>query len=306
MVKRVIITNYLGESVEYKIEGVDVYKNKGLLITEIEGLGPTGSDIVFTKLVSVDGSLYNTSRLNERNIVIHANFTWANTIEEARLSSYKLFPLGKKVRIVVETENRIAYTDGYVEKNEPDIFKKDTDVMISILCEDPLFMDYNGESTSDRMSNIVPMFEFEYENIGTSLNTVFSEYVDRNKMIFYYDGESEIGFSLIVHTVGEVVNPTIYFINNGESIAIPSARAAAMAGVQSFSNGDDIIITSMPLKKTIMYQHNGVLTNIFSLFVGDVEWPKLYPGDNGFMYTADYGADNIRLYVKYTALYEGV
>lgn len=306
MVKRVVITNYLGESVEYKIEGVDVYKNKGLLITEIEGLGPTGADVIFTKLVSTDGSLFNTSRLNERNIVVHANFTWADTIEEARLSSYKFFPLGKKVRILVETENRTGYADGYVERNEPNIFKSDTDVMISILCESPYFTDVDGETTSESLSNIIPMFEFEYENEGTSLNTVFSEYAVKNKMILDYDGESEIGFSIVLHAVEAVVNPTIFFINDGISISIPTARATAMAGTDSFSNGDDIIITSMPLKKSIVYQHNGVITNIFSIFPKDIGWPKLYPGQNAFMFTADSGEDNLRLYVRYTKKYEGV
>lgn len=307
MVKRVVITNYRGESVEYKIEGVDVYKNNGLLITEIEGLGPAGADVIFTKLVSTDGSLFNTSRLTERNIVIHANFTWVNTTEEARLSSYKFFPLGKKVSIYVETDNRKAVTSGYVEKNEPNIFKSETDVMISILCESPYFTDSAGEITSDWFSNIVPCFEFEYENVGTGLNTIFSEYIDKNESVWNYNGESEIGFVLVVHALDKVINPTLYFITHGTKLLLPTASIVSkVSGVTYFGDGDDIIITSMPTKKKIQYMHNGVLTDVMSVLPKDIDWPVLYPGENKFAYSAESGGEFIRLYLQYTGRYEGV
>ena len=107
-IKKVTITNYLGESVEYKIEGVDVTKNNGLLITEIEGLGPVKADLKFTELSTANGRIANSKTLEGRDITIHALFTWCNTIEEARLSSYKFFPIGTPVTFQIETDNRLA------------------------------------------------------------------------------------------------------------------------------------------------------------------------------------------------------
>lgn len=304
MVKRVVITNYLGESVEYKIEGVDVFANNGLLITEIEGLGPTGADVIFTKLVSIDGSLYNSSRINERNIVINARFTWANTIEEARIASYKLFPLKKILRFEIETDTRRAFTYGYVEKNEPNIFSSECDMQVSVMCESPFFQDANGE-TEEMFSNVVPCFEFVYENEGLDFNTEMSYYEPRHNSMVIYHGETDIGFSLVLHAIGPVTNPAIYFLATGASIAIDSEKLKTLTG-KYFDEGDDIIITSLPGRKTVYLLRDGTLTNILNIMDKDLKWPTLSPGPNYFSYIADYGEEYLRCYVRYQALYEGV
>ena len=139
MFKKVTITNYRGESVEYLIEGVNVADNNGLLITDIDGLGPVKANINMTKLATADGGIYNSARLGNRNIVIKAKFTNATSIEEARLSSYQFFPIKKKVTFKIETDNRVAITEGYVESNTPNPFSEESDVQISILCESAFF-----------------------------------------------------------------------------------------------------------------------------------------------------------------------
>ena len=101
MFKKVTITNYRGESVEYLIEGVNVADNNGLLITDIDGLGPVKANINMTKLATADGGIYNSARLGTRNIVIKARFTNATSIEDARLSSYQFFPIKKKVASIL-------------------------------------------------------------------------------------------------------------------------------------------------------------------------------------------------------------
>lgn len=162
MLKSVTITNYRGESVVYKIEGVDVNDNNGLLITNIDGLGPVKADINMTKLVTSDGSIFNSARLEPRNIVIEARFTNATSIEDARQLSYKFFPIKKQVTIRVETDNRIAETTGYVESNEPNIFSEESDVQISILCESAFF--YSPDKDVTTFSGVEAKFEFVYEN----------------------------------------------------------------------------------------------------------------------------------------------
>lgn len=162
MLKSVTITNYRGESVVYKIEGVDVNDNNGLLITSIDGLGPVKADINMTELVTSDGSVFNSARLESRNIVIEARFTNAKSIEDARQMSYKFFPIKKRLTIRVETDNRIAETTGYVESNEPNIFSDESDVQISILCESAFF--YSPDKDVTTFSGVDPKFEFVYEN----------------------------------------------------------------------------------------------------------------------------------------------
>lgn len=139
MLKKVTITNYLGESMEYLIEGVQPDNESGLLITSIDGLGPAKANINMTDLVATDGQLFNSARLSSRNIVIKALFTNATSIEESRYLSYRYFPIKSKIKFEIETDNRTATTEGYVESNEPDIFSEESGCQISIICGSAYF-----------------------------------------------------------------------------------------------------------------------------------------------------------------------
>lgn len=139
MLKKVVVTNYLDESIEYNIEGVQTENESGLLITSIDGLGPVKATINMTEIPTADGSIFNSARLTSRNIVIEALFTYTGSIEEARHLTYKYFPVKSKVKIQVVTDERTVETEGYVESNEPDIFSEQTGCQISILCPSAYF-----------------------------------------------------------------------------------------------------------------------------------------------------------------------
>lgn len=135
----------------------------GLLITSIDGLGPSKASINMSEYAAIDGQSFNSARLSGRNIVIHALYSDVNnSIEEARLLSYKMFPIKSKVKIKAIADNRTVETEGYVESNEPDIFSKRSGCQISILCEDAYFdgdkieqqMPCNIEYTGDTNSGV--------------------------------------------------------------------------------------------------------------------------------------------------------
>ena len=134
MLKKIVVTNFRNESIEYDIEGVQAENESGLLITSIDGLGPVKATINMTDIPTSDGSVFNSARLNSRNIVIKAKFTSASSIEEARHLSYRYFPVKSKVKIQVVTDTRTVETEGYVESNEPDIFYEMSGCQISIVC----------------------------------------------------------------------------------------------------------------------------------------------------------------------------
>lgn len=125
---------------EYTVEGVQVHENpSGLLITSIEGLGPGKATINKTDLPTSDGVVVNSVRLSEKNIVIHGKFLNSPSIEDARILSYRMFPIKQKVTFLIETDNRTATIVGYVESNEPLIFSDSSEVQISIVCESAYF-----------------------------------------------------------------------------------------------------------------------------------------------------------------------
>ena len=210
MIKRVVITNYLGESMEYKIEGVQIENESGLLITSIEGLGPVKADITMSKLVTTDGDLFNMSRLNGRNIVIKALFTHASSVEEARLLSYKYFPIGTKVNVEVYTDNRVGETSGYVESNEPDIFSDSSGCQISVLCESPFFTGMEENASGGVFSEKMPLFKLPFKkDIANPDEIMFGEITTAHSGVVEYLGDSEPGCELCIEAIGDVKNPSI-------------------------------------------------------------------------------------------------
>lgn len=305
MIKQVTITNYLGDSVTYKIEGVDIENNNGLLITEIEGLGPPKAKLNFTELATYDGSMFNSGQLDSRNITIKAIFLEAKTIEEARIMSYNFFPIKRMVTFFIETDNRVAYTTGYVESNEPDIFSDQCEINISIECESSFFYDARGVN-EQMFSNVEPLFEFVYENNHpTQKLTEISRFVKRRECIINYDGDSEAGFDMVFHAIGEVRNVTMYNPRTGDSFRLDTDKLTAKTG-RGFNDGDDIIIKSIQGNKSAVLLRDGEYTSVLNILGKDPKWFRLAHGRNTFIYTADYGEENLRIYVRIQPIYDGV
>lgn len=306
MLKKVIITNYLGKSVEYSFDNPTLEDSSGLLITEIDGLGPVKANVNMTQLATADGDIFNSSRLNGRNIVIKARFTYANTIEEARLLSYKFFPIGHKLTFHIETDNRIAETEGYVESNEPDIFSDESDMQVSVLCESPWFLsvDEDGRQQTN-FSNVVAMFEFPFQNLGHDPVTEFGRIINKKESTVYYDGDAETGCRIEIHAIGNVEMVTIYNVKTGDKMIIDTNKLETLTGHKLIS-GDTVIINTVKGNKFINLIREGETINILNVLGKDAEWFQLVKGDNLFAYTAEYGEANIQFMVETQILFEGV
>ena len=81
MIKKEIVTNYLGESLEMELARPEV---SGLAITDIEGLGPVKATINTSEIATGDGALYNSAKLETRNIVMTLDFRFGTDIETIR------------------------------------------------------------------------------------------------------------------------------------------------------------------------------------------------------------------------------
>lgn len=195
MLKKVVITNCFGECMEYAIDGVQAENPSGLIITSIDGLGPVKADINMMGLATTDGQLYNSAKLSGRNIVIKALFTHASSIEEARLLSYKYFPIKKKIKFHIETDNRIGEIEGYVESNEPDIFSERSGCQISILCENAYF---DGGEVKYVFGENIPQFKFAFGNESLDERLIkMSEYAtEKNTRTLIYDGDADTGIEM--------------------------------------------------------------------------------------------------------------
>lgn len=301
MIKSVTVTNYLGDSIKLELTRPE---ESGFAIKDIQGLGPGKATVNTTEISTTDGGLFNSARLPSRNIVISIIFLWKETIEDARQLSYKYFPLKRKIKLLIETDNREAEIEGYVESNEPTIFSNSEGTDISIVCPSPYF--YARKSMTTVFSGIEPMFEFPFSNeslISPMLEMGSIQHA--SDKVVYYDGDAETGVTMTIHAIGEASGITIYNIGTRESMTINTDKIEQFTGA-GIGAGDDIIICTIPGSKSIVLQREGETVNILNCLDRNSDWFKLSKGDNVFAFTAEVGSNNLQFSIVSNVVYEGI
>lgn len=156
MVEKLYIQHFLSDGSLNKNEEDIVclplrsYNDTHIAVTNIEGLAPMPGTINMDDNAGGDGSIFNSSRAQNRNIVITMKPFEEDvydfdgqlikaSMEACRRKIYLIFPLKRKIRLHVETEIRKYYIDGYVETINADYFGDMEGAQVSILCPDPYF-----------------------------------------------------------------------------------------------------------------------------------------------------------------------
>lgn len=301
MIKSVTVTNYLGDSIKLELARPEL---SGFVIKSITGIGPGEADINTTEISTNDGSVFNSAKKPERDIEINIKYLWKDTIEEARHLSYKYFPLKKKVTLLFETDDRTAEIEGYVKKNEPNIFSKTETTDIIIRCPDPFF--YSAEKNTTVFSGIEPMFEFPFSNESLTESLIEISII-RNftEKTIFYEGDSEIGVTITIHAMGEVSNITIYNTGTREVMRIDTSKIVQLTG-SGIVAGDDIVISTVENHKFVHLIRGGITTNILNSLDRSSDWFQLTKGENVFAYVAEEGGTNLTFTIENRIVFEGV
>ena len=305
MINSVTVTNPKGESVLIEL----MYPERsGFAVKEIDGLGPPDADVNITELSTMDGGYFNTARVGSRNLVFNFRFVHDYSIEEARMLSYKYFPIKKRIKIVIQTETRHVETYGYVEKNQPDIFTNETSAQISVLCPDAYFYSTGDEGLIvSNFYSVAPQFEFPFYNkhlVDPTINMGEIRYSSIQNV--YYEGDVDAGVIIRVHATGTATGLSLYRTDSMEKIVIDHAKFRAITGGTDIIAGDDIIISTVRGDKYAYLLRNGALTSIINALGVDTNWFQLSPGDNQIAFDATTGKLNLQITVEHRILYEGV
>lgn len=307
MIYSFAITNYLGDRIKLELGKPEI---SGFLIKSVTGLGPVKATVNTTEVVTNDGSMFNSARLSQRNIVFKLAFIstfYGETIEDIRQKSYKYFPVKKNVEIVVETENRYVKINGYVESNEPDIFSSQEGAQISIICPDPYFYSAgeDGNNVTDFYS-IDPMFEFPFSNESLAEPLlVFGEIQIKTEGVITYHGDAEIGVNIYIHAIGPATNINIYNTETREVMTINTTKIEKLTG-KGLVASDDIVINTAKGEKSITLVREGKFYNILNCLDKNTDWFALSKGDNIFAFTAETGVTNLQFRIENQVIYEGV
>ena len=307
MIKTVTVTNYLGESLELTLTSPE---ESGLAIMEITGLGPPKANVNTTEMATMDGTRYNSARMNQRNIVFKFKLLDVPTIEEVREQTYTIFPVKKQVRLDFYTDTRSAYIYGYVESNEPIIFSKAETAQVSVICPDPYFRSMDDSGVAD-MSLLTPLFEFRYSNESlTDKLTEFGMLREDTHCELVYPGEIETGVTIKIRATGAASGVAFYQedpdgIQKAKKIEIRDNILQSLLG-STIQAGDEIEICTVKGSKHAWLTRGNISYNILNALGLNVDWFQLEHGTNVFFSEASTGLEYLQVSINYNVLYEGL
>lgn len=276
------VKNHIGQTVK-----LDPLKYPVISIT---GLTPSGATINTSSIATVDGTFFNSSYVNQRNIVL--TITPNEEAEKARLFLYQYFKPKYPVTLYFKTKTRDVYIDGYVETFEGSPYDKKQSFQISIICPQPFF---NGMKESvTNLSKTVNNFTFPF--YIPEEGVIFS-YIDEDAEVnVRNEGEEQTGAIIQLVANGQIVEPTIYNRTTGEKFTI----------MVEMVNGDKVILDTRRGQKSIEMTSGGITTNILNKIAKGSTWFSLVPGDNIFAYDCVYGAKELNIIYSFHPLYGGI
>ena len=157
---------------------LELTHNEAYVIESIEGLDPPDAVINTTRNANADGSVFNSSYVDNRTIIITLAIN--GPAEDNRINLYKYFKNKYPVRLFYKNNTRNVYIDGYCKNIQIEFFNQKQIAQITIICPEPFF---NGsEKEIIDFSSVNPLFEFPFE-VPYSKNLLLYPYDNDTKTI---------------------------------------------------------------------------------------------------------------------------
>ena len=262
-------------------------------VVDIRGLNPPSAQLNTTNIVGLDGALYNSARLNTRELVLTIKIN--GDVEKNRLNLYRYFVTKEWCRFSYKNESLDVFIEGYVENVECDLFTNAETAQVAILCPDPYFK--SQEEFSVDASSVSELFTFPF-TIEIDDPVVISELEVSRVTNVYNDTATESGVYIDIEVDANVSDIQIRNTETGEQIELQYA----------FHSGARIQINTYKGQKKVLLTRAGATTNIFpAVQMGSVFF-QLHPGDNLFTYQVDAGTQNQSVFIvfRHRSLYRGV
>lgn len=298
MIKAITVTNPKGESLRMELANPEL---SGIIVANVEGLGPAKANIVTNELATVDGSIFSQAKQSNRNIVLSLVMWPGEDVEQMRKKTYRYFPIKKPITLRVETDYKIVECTGYVESNEPVIFSSQEYTQISIVCPDPCFYDLEERVVS--FSGTIALFEFPFSNESLTKNLlIFGEHSPDSRRVIDYEGDEDTGVTINIQVLpGGTKDIIIHNTDSYERFTIYADKIRSIVG-SDLQRGDEIYISTIKGSKSVRLLREGTWINIISAIDKNSDWFQLSVGPNSFNFVGD----NVVLTFIYRNAYGGV
>ena len=241
--------------------------NPAFVLTEVKGINPPKATINTEAYATADGAVFNSARLQSRNIVLTFYPTGPN-VEAGRMALYNIFKTKQKISLTFATGSRtVTAGGGYVESVEVNHYTNPQKIQVSVIVPASYLL---GSSTTTPIT------------AGGSASVTNA-------------GDLETGAIFIVYSMGATFSGITYTnTSTGESFSINGYE---------FQPGDSITIDTRQGSKSVSLGNSGGQTNLLNYFSGD--WVKLRTKyANSITFTVDSGTCGGM--IIYTPLFEGV
>jgi hypothetical protein len=255
----------------------------------LTGVGPVAATINHSKAATADGTVYNSSTVGARNLLL--TVVLKRDVARARLNLYKYLSTKQPVRVYYQADGLDVCIDGYVETAEVDPWTMQETLQASIICPYPYWRDV-AETHTDA-SHVTPLFEFPFAigEEGVELSTKDAGTITRVEN----EGLVEAGITFEMRATIRTLQPRIYHMGTG----------VFMGFYVDLFPGERLIVTTGDGNKTITHvSADGVRSNYINTIMPGSTWLKLELGANEFSYTTDEGEMDLHIY--HTNLYTGV
>lgn len=279
--KTVKVTNDAG----YTLSFTEEYRD-GFVLENATGIQEAKADVIRTENAMGDGSIWNASRMQERNIVLTLRDLPGADHRRNRARLYKLFP--------IKSGGTLTYTDGtvtrsirvYCESVVADAKKKANSFTISLIAPYPYFTD--ATETDVALAAWEALWEFPataaapeegaFEFDAETLETDVLEFGTRTEdLIVSCDNPGDVPCGMIVTFAASsaITNPGIWNLDTNERLQINLTLAA----------GDSVEIDTRFGHRTAVLTSGGEKTNVFRYISSGSTFIQLAPGANNFTAT---------------------
>jgi len=260
-------------------------------VTSLTGLNPPPAVISTSAIPNIDGSRFNTSRLDNRNIVLTMAI---NGDVEGNLETLNRVISPKRyIKVYYNTGEKDLYAEGRVETFEYDKFEgSKIMVQTSILCFDPYW--HSQEKDEQTFKKHIGLFEFPFSMAAEGI--AVSELVETTENRISNLGTVVSGLEFTIEVTSPVVNPYVQNITTGEKMTFNL----------TLNRGDVLKVNTARKTKYIRLYSNGQTTNVLNKLANGSKWLTLAIGDNSIVYGSDTGSENMVLSTSRENLFGGV
>ena len=256
---QVIAQNKAGQRISFS-------GNAHYTLINVTGITPPTASVNAANLATKDGSVFNSSRLNNRNIVM--TVLPEGSVESSRMGLYQVFKSKQYVKLFLYTSARSVYAEGYVESVNGDLYSMKQRIQISILCPDPYFKALESTEVA----------------------------FDQGHALVDNDSDDQVGFVTELSFTGAAENVTIGNATTSESFSVN----------MEFQNGDKLILNTRRGEKGVWLERSGERTSVINHMAVDSDWLNLLTGENDVTLAVQTGAANVSGKVVLQSIYEGV